>query len=168
VGVTQLAFMTELVELQHWRCPWCGDCLPGSPSGTAIDHIIPRVYGSPHRRWNFQLLHQECNSARRPVNTVGIEAGDLSELRLQHHRPGAIADRVLSSTGCPCPIRGGSVQPALTNDRRTLVVARMIERRLTLIDLSLDKRIYTEFVLAQIICRQHMPPQRWSFARPCR
>lgn len=34
-----------------------------------------------------------------------------------------------------------------------LVVARMIERRLTLVDLSLDKRIYVEFALAQIICR---------------
>ena len=59
-----LAFMTELVELQHWRCPWCGDYLPDSPPGTAIDHIIPRVYGGPHRRWNLQLLHQECNSAK--------------------------------------------------------------------------------------------------------
>ena len=59
-----LAFMTELVELQHWRCPWCGDCLPDSPRGTAIDHIIPRVYGGPHRRWNLQLLHSECNSAK--------------------------------------------------------------------------------------------------------
>ena len=34
-----------------------------------------------------------------------------------------------------------------------LVVARMIERRLTLVDLGLDKRIHTEFVLAQAICR---------------
>ena len=59
-----LAFMTELVELQRWRCPWCGDDLPDSPRGTAIDHIIPRVYGGPHRRWNLQLLHQECNSAK--------------------------------------------------------------------------------------------------------
>jgi hypothetical protein len=57
-----LAFLTELGELQHWRCPWCRDCLPDSPRGTAIDHIIPRVYGGPHRRWNLQLLHQECNS----------------------------------------------------------------------------------------------------------
>ena len=56
--------MTELVELQHWRCPWCGDCMPDSPRGTAIDHIIPRVYGGPHRRWNLQLLHSECNSAK--------------------------------------------------------------------------------------------------------
>jgi len=56
--------MTELVEAQHWRCPWCGDYLPDSPRGTAIDHIIPRVYGGPHRRWNLQLLHQECNSAK--------------------------------------------------------------------------------------------------------
>jgi hypothetical protein len=45
-----LAFMTELVELQHWKCPWCQDYLPDSPRGTAIDHIIPRVYGGPHRR----------------------------------------------------------------------------------------------------------------------
>jgi hypothetical protein len=44
-----LAFMTELVEQQHWRCPWCGDHLPDSPRGTAIDHIIPRVYGGPYR-----------------------------------------------------------------------------------------------------------------------
>ena len=59
-----LAFMTELAEMQHWRCPWCGDYLPDSPRGTAIDHIIPRVHGGPHRRWNLQLLHQECNSAK--------------------------------------------------------------------------------------------------------
>jgi hypothetical protein len=56
--------MTELVEAQHWKCPWCGDYLPDSPPGTAIDHIIPRVYGGPHRRWNLQLLHQPCNSAK--------------------------------------------------------------------------------------------------------
>jgi hypothetical protein len=63
--------MTELVELQHWRCPWCGDYLPDSPRGTAIDHIIPRVYGGPHRRWNLQLLHQECNSAKGKKITAG-------------------------------------------------------------------------------------------------
>ena len=72
-----LAFMTELVELQHWRCPWCGDCLPDSPAGTAIDHIIPRVYGGPHRRWNLQLLHQECNSAKGKKITAGaLELAD--------------------------------------------------------------------------------------------
>jgi HNH endonuclease len=59
-----LAFMTELVERQRWSCPWCGDNLPDSPRGTAIDHIVPRVYGGPHRRWNLQLLHGECNSAK--------------------------------------------------------------------------------------------------------
>ena len=67
-----LAFMTELVELQRWRCPWCGDDLPGSPRGTAIDHIIPRVYGGPHRRWNLQLLHQECNSAKGKKITAEV------------------------------------------------------------------------------------------------
>jgi hypothetical protein len=34
-----------------------------------------------------------------------------------------------------------------------LVVSRMIERQLTLVDLGLDDRIHTEFVLAQVICR---------------
>src|SRR5215469_4632513 len=71
-----LAFMTELVELQHWRCRWCGDYLPDSPPGTAIDHIIPRVYGGPHRRWNLQLLHQECNSAKG--SKVTAEAVELA------------------------------------------------------------------------------------------
>jgi hypothetical protein len=67
-----LAFMTELAQGQHWRCPWCRDCLPDSPRGTAIDHIIPRVYGGPHRRWNLQLLHQECNSAKGSEITAGV------------------------------------------------------------------------------------------------
>jgi hypothetical protein len=65
-----LAFMTELVELQRWSCPWCGADLPRSPRGTAIDHIIPRVYGGPHRRWNLQLLHGECNSAKGKLITA--------------------------------------------------------------------------------------------------
>ena len=71
------AFVTELAGLQHWRCPWCGDCLPDSPRGTAIDHIVPRVYGGPHRRWNLQLLHQECNSAKgRKVTAGALELAD--------------------------------------------------------------------------------------------
>jgi hypothetical protein len=38
---------------------------PRRRSGSAsIDHVISRVYGGPHRRWKFQLLHQECNSAK--------------------------------------------------------------------------------------------------------
>jgi hypothetical protein len=72
-----LAFMTELVEAQHWRCPWCADCLPDSPRGTAVDHIIPRVYGGPHRRWNLQLLHSGCNSAKG--STITAEALDLAD-----------------------------------------------------------------------------------------
>ena len=88
-----LAFMTELVELQHWRCPWCGDCLPDSPRGTAIDHIIPRVYGGPHRRWNLQLLHQECNSAKGSKITAGaLELAGAHGVRISmdigHYRAG--------------------------------------------------------------------------------
>jgi hypothetical protein len=95
-----LAFMTELVELQHWRCPWCGDYLPDSPAGTAIDHIIPRVYGGPHRRWNLQLLHQECNSAKgKEITAEALElAGvhgvaismDIGEYRAGVRRRAAI------------------------------------------------------------------------------
>jgi hypothetical protein len=72
-----LAFMTELVEAQSWSCPWCGDGLPDSPAGTAIDHIIPRVYGGPHRRWNLQLLHQGCNSAKgKKITAEALELAD--------------------------------------------------------------------------------------------
>ena len=78
-----LAFMTELVELQHWHCPWCGDYLPDSPRGTAIDHIIPRVYGGPHRRWNLQLLHQECNSAKgKKITAEALELADAHGVRI--------------------------------------------------------------------------------------
>lgn len=71
------AFLTELVELQAWHCPWCRDYLPDSPPGTAVDHIIPRVYGGPHRRWNLQLLHADCNSAKG--NKITAEALDLAD-----------------------------------------------------------------------------------------
>ena len=78
-----LAFMTELVELQHWRCPWCRDYLPDSPRGTAIDHIIPRVYGGPHRRWNLQLLHQECNSAKgKKITAEALELAGAHGVRI--------------------------------------------------------------------------------------
>ena len=78
-----LAFMTELVELQCWRCPWCGDDLPSSPRGTAIDHIIPRVYGGPHRRWNLQLLHGECNSAKgKKITAEALELADAHGVRI--------------------------------------------------------------------------------------
>ena len=78
-----LAFMTELVEAQHWRCPWCGDYLPDSPRGTAIDHIIPRAYGGPHRRWNLQLLHQGCNSAKgTKITAEALELADAHGVRI--------------------------------------------------------------------------------------
>jgi hypothetical protein len=81
-----LAFMTELAEQQHWRCPWCGDCLPDTPRGTAIDHIIPRVYGGPHRRWNLQLLHQECNSAKgKKVTAEALELAGAHAVTISMH-----------------------------------------------------------------------------------
>jgi hypothetical protein len=78
-----LGFMTELVEQQRWSCPWCGDDLPDSPRGTAIDHIIPRAYGGPHRRWNLQLLHGPCNSAKGTNLTVeALELADAHDVTI--------------------------------------------------------------------------------------
>ena len=36
----------------------------------------------------------------------------------------AIPDRALSSTGCPCPSPVAAVQPALINDRRSVLAAQ--------------------------------------------
>jgi hypothetical protein len=78
-----LAFMTELAEAQRWRCPWCGDDLPGSPRGTAIDHIIPRVYGGPHRQWNLQLLHAGCNSAKgKQITAEALELAGAHDVTI--------------------------------------------------------------------------------------
>jgi HNH endonuclease len=95
-----LEFMTELAEQQHWRCPWCADYLPDAPRGTAIDHIIPRVYGGPHRRWNLQLLHQECNSAKgKKITAEALELAaahgvtismDIAQYRADVRRRAAI------------------------------------------------------------------------------
>ena len=80
------AFLTELVELQAWRCPWCRDCLPDSPPGTAVDHIIPRVYGGPHRRWNLQLLHGDCNSAKgNKITAEALELADAHAVTISMH-----------------------------------------------------------------------------------
>src|SRR6204780_4485207 len=113
-----LAFMTELVELQHWRCPWCGDYLPDSPRGTAIDHIIPRAYGGPHRRWNLQLLHQECNSAKgKKITAEALELADahyLGELQTGSvGERGTVSHTVLAaaSTWPPGP---SSADPAVS------------------------------------------------------
>jgi hypothetical protein len=77
------AFLTELVELQTWHCPWCGDYLPDSPPGTAVDHIIPKVYGGPHRRWNLQLLHGDCNSAKGDkITSEALELADAHEVTI--------------------------------------------------------------------------------------
>ena len=119
-----LAFMTELVELQHWRCPWCGDYLPDSPPGTAIDHIIPRVYGGPHRRWNLQLLHAECNSAKgKKITAEALELADahgvaismdIGQYRAEVRRRAAIyavrATRQLGGRG-PRPGPGRGEEP---------------------------------------------------------
>lgn len=67
--------------------------------------------------------------------------------------------QIVDIVGSPGPGRAGysSVEYRLNATvyylLAPLVVARMIERRLTLVDLTLDARIYTEFVLAQAICR---------------
>ena len=121
-----LAFLTELAELQHWRCPWCGDCLPDSPRGTAIDHIIPRVYGGPHRRWNLQLLHQECNSAKGKKITAGaLELADAHGVRISmdigHYHAG-VRRRAAIYAVRETRQRGGEARDRALAAARTLTV----------------------------------------------
>ena len=125
-GSHSLAFMTELVELQHWRCPWCKDCLPDSPPGTAIDHIIPRVYGGPHRRWNLQLLHQECNSAKG--KTITAEALELADaygvtisMDIGHYRAGVRRRAAKYAVRLTRPLGGAARYQALAAARNLTV-----------------------------------------------
>jgi hypothetical protein len=51
------------------------------------------VYGGPHRRWNLQLLHQGCNSAKGKKITAGaLELADAHGVRISadigHYRAG--------------------------------------------------------------------------------
>jgi hypothetical protein len=121
-----LAFMTELVETQRWRCPWCGDYLPDSPRGTAIDHIIPRAYGGPHRRWNLQLLHQECNSAKGTKITAGaLELADAHgvtiSMNIGHYRAG-VRRRAATYAVRATRQRGGQAQERALAAARNLAV----------------------------------------------
>jgi len=90
-----LAFMTELVELQHWRCPWCRDYLPDSRAaprsitsspGLTADPIAagtcssctrsatrPRAKRSQPRRWSWPML-TAWRSAWTSGNTA-LESG---------------------------------------------------------------------------------------------
>ena len=56
---------SRLAKAQEWQCPWCGEPLPSSLSGTHVDHIIPRSSGLViEDEWNLQLLHRACNMAK--------------------------------------------------------------------------------------------------------
>src|SRR5580704_13779969 len=90
-----LAFMTELVELQHWRCPWCGiTCLtlraaprsitssPGFTADRTAAGICsfctrsatrPRAKRSQPRRWSWPML-TAWRSAWTSGNTA-LESG---------------------------------------------------------------------------------------------
>ncbi|MDR2984794.1 MAG: hypothetical protein LBV34_08130, partial [Nocardiopsaceae bacterium] len=42
-----------------------------------------RVYGGPHRRWNLQLLHQECNSAKgKKITAEALELADAHDVTI--------------------------------------------------------------------------------------
>jgi HNH endonuclease len=121
-----LAFMTELVEAQHWSCPWCGDCLPDSPAGTAIDHIVPRVYGGPHRRWNLQLLHQGCNSAKgKKITAEALELADAHGVRISadsgHYRAGVRRRAAIYAVRATLQLGGEARDRALAEARNLTV-----------------------------------------------
>lgn len=56
-----------LAVLQENICGWCGEAfLPGGGTGlTDADHIIPCRFGGPNEPWNMQVLHSDCNRAKR-------------------------------------------------------------------------------------------------------
>ena len=51
------------------------------------------MYGGPHRRWNLQLLHQECNSAKghqitaEALELAGVHGVTIS-MDIGHYRAG--------------------------------------------------------------------------------
>ena len=90
--------------------------------------------------WCCARLSPQVN-ARPPQRSAGPRLGQAGVPVEFHLHPGAphefdfiafnttaarcaIADRVLSSTGCPCPSPVAAVQPALINDRRSVLAAQ--------------------------------------------
>jgi hypothetical protein len=61
--------MTELAELQHWRCPWCGDYLPelADAHGVGISTDIGQYRAEVRRRAAIYAVRQLASLAARPV-----------------------------------------------------------------------------------------------------
>jgi acetyl esterase/lipase len=87
---------TEVAQLDMFRDEDLAYALRLGQAGVPVEfHLHP---GAPHQ---FDFIVFNTTAARR-----------------------AIADRVLSSTGCPCPSPVAAVQPALINDRRSVLAAQ--------------------------------------------
>lgn len=55
----------ELAGQQAWRCSWCSKRLPADIGKTELDHIIPLAVLPIEERWNYQLLHPQCNRQKQ-------------------------------------------------------------------------------------------------------
>jgi len=64
-----LRLKAALTKAQAGICTWCFRPLPGDPSELHVDHIIPRSAGGPNRRWNYQVLHMDCNNEKSDTVT---------------------------------------------------------------------------------------------------
>ena len=62
--VCKLRHRAQLFTVQAGTCGWCGETLPANLERSDIDHVIPRSRRGPDERWNLQLLHSACNSAK--------------------------------------------------------------------------------------------------------
>lgn len=134
----------------------------GAVSGIAGTVISVRSQNRVTRLSSLLAEQRAESDARRAYEYEArkrlYEVYEPLRVRMLDCTDNAVAE-IIALIGRPGPGHPGSssaeyrVKAAAYYLLAPLVVARMIERRLTLVDLSLDKRIYTEFVLAQLICR---------------
>lgn len=93
----------ELLELQNWRCCWCGKAL--TLEFATLEHIIPKVMGGSLSFDNTAAAHGTCNTARgsnylqQPHDGI---AGDRVRRRLSAYHAG-IAKQDICKLGLPIP-----------------------------------------------------------------
>lgn len=107
----------HLLQLQNWRCCWCGQ--PLAIEFATIEHIVPVALGGGNEEANHAVAHELCNKKRGwnlyAVPAEGI-AGELVRVRLKRYHAG-VAKQDLSKLRLPVPaVRWASRENALHYD----------------------------------------------------
>lgn len=92
-----------LLELQNWRCCWCGKVL--TEEAATIEHIVPASLGGQNTLENHAVSHELCNKARgsnflQPVHSSFLF--DRVRERLKRYHEG-IAKQDISKLGLSIP-----------------------------------------------------------------